>query len=779
MSKYNYKCLSSVDFEELSRDLLQKEWGVHIESFKEGKDQGIDLRCYTIDNGKTIIQCKNYASSGLHTLLRDLKKKELSKVNVLSPERYVLVTSVPLSPSNKSKIQQLFAPYIKSTADIIGCNDLDNLISNNTDIENRHFKLWLTSTSVLERVLKNASIVQSNLEIEKIRRKLPLYVQTLSLPAAVDILNKNHFLIISGIPGIGKTTLAEILLYIHLDKGYDLIKITENIKEAYDLYYTDRKQIFYYDDFLGQTILNDRLRKNEDSAIANFIDLVSRNNNTRFIMTTREYILQNAKVKYEKLFNPSIESAKYILELSDYSKNDKARILYNHLFFSELPQAHMNELLYNNYYLEIINHRNFSPRIIEWMSSLQNIQAFPVSQYRSIFKKTLDHPDMLWDHAFNNHIEQASRILLLALYSLDTLYVSGRKAHTEVLRMAFGALREKFSKKYQVQASPQDFLFALKELEGTFTLTTQNSVGFHNPSVKDFLELKLSREASYVELLLSSAIYFGQVATLWRQNVEGQNQSHNINFNKQQLIEALHRTINNDTICIETFGGISQYVVVDTSLLDRALIISDMLHVCKDSEFLELLNQAIDNIIKSLDNDNEDEIFSNEEDYIVLNKLMLSISNMKDIGETFRGEIYNKMQYIIVDSCEFASHLRNISNLYDIYNRFMSYADQNVHLSICDAFENYLNIHFNDDISENSYSNDLFEMSDTLEYLGQKLNIDVNVKYSELINKAEESAEEESSYEDMHYDEWRDAAFIAEEEEANITDMFDSLKYRI
>ncbi|GAI65991.1 unnamed protein product [marine sediment metagenome] len=33
--------------------------------------------------------------------------------------------------------------------------------------------------------------------------------------------------------------------------------------------------------------------------------------------------------------------------------------------------------------------------------------------------------------------------------------------------------------------------------------------------------------------------------------------------------------------------------------------------------------------------------------------------------------------------------------------------------------------------------------------------------------------------EDMKYEEWRDAAFIAEEEEANITDMFDSLKYRI
>ena len=123
MSKYDFKCLSSVDFEELSRDLLQSEWNVHIESFKEGKDQGIDLRCYTTDKGKTIIQCKNYSGSGFNSLFRDLKNSELPKVKDLSPKRYVIVTSVPLSPSNKSKIERLFADYIVSSGDIIGCND--------------------------------------------------------------------------------------------------------------------------------------------------------------------------------------------------------------------------------------------------------------------------------------------------------------------------------------------------------------------------------------------------------------------------------------------------------------------------------------------------------------------------------------------------------------------------------------------------------------------------------------------------------------------------------
>jgi len=41
---YDFKNLSPIDFEELCRDLLQKELEVTFESFTEGKDGGIDFR---------------------------------------------------------------------------------------------------------------------------------------------------------------------------------------------------------------------------------------------------------------------------------------------------------------------------------------------------------------------------------------------------------------------------------------------------------------------------------------------------------------------------------------------------------------------------------------------------------------------------------------------------------------------------------------------------------------------------------------------------------------
>jgi hypothetical protein len=44
MPEYNFQQLSPYDLEILARDLLQVHWGVTLESFKTGRDGGIDLR---------------------------------------------------------------------------------------------------------------------------------------------------------------------------------------------------------------------------------------------------------------------------------------------------------------------------------------------------------------------------------------------------------------------------------------------------------------------------------------------------------------------------------------------------------------------------------------------------------------------------------------------------------------------------------------------------------------------------------------------------------------
>lgn len=89
----------------------------------------------------------------------------------------------------------------------------------------------------------------------------------------------------------------------------------------------------------------------------------------KLVMTTREHILANALLGSERLRRSALIDHRCVLQLSDYSKAEKARILYNHIYFSELPEIYRKVLVDGKFYQTVLNHRNFNPRLIEWLSS--------------------------------------------------------------------------------------------------------------------------------------------------------------------------------------------------------------------------------------------------------------------------------------------------------------------------------------------------------------------------------------------------------------------------
>jgi len=116
MADYDFtNCLSALDFELLSKDLLEAELDVQLENFREGRDAGIDLRYSSVrgvgrnifslseldtstKSAKLIVQCKRY--SNFASLKSELKNNELAKIVKLKPDRYILTTSVSLSRRN-------------------------------------------------------------------------------------------------------------------------------------------------------------------------------------------------------------------------------------------------------------------------------------------------------------------------------------------------------------------------------------------------------------------------------------------------------------------------------------------------------------------------------------------------------------------------------------------------------------------------------------------------------------------------------------------------------
>ena len=362
MINYDFKILQPIEFECLSRDLLQARDEVFIESFTEGRDGGIDFR-YALSKDKlSVIQVKRYSS---YQSLLSVLKKEVIKVKKLSPNRYYICTSVGLTPDNKLEIQSIFGEDILNTQDILGKDDLNNLLGLYPHIEKQYYKLWLSSTNVLERIMQKKIRNWAQFEMDKIKNDIHQYVENESIKEAMEILNQYKYVIISGIPGIGKTTLARMIVYRLLANDVDeFVFIPADFDDAVEVFEEDRKQVFFFDDFLGSTVFEKGERK-FDKKILSFIEKVKRSKNKYFILTTREYILSEAMLSYECFAQKKIDIAKCTLDLHHYTIFIKASILYNHLADAKIPLEYINKLLEDESYMKLINHPNFNPRVIE------------------------------------------------------------------------------------------------------------------------------------------------------------------------------------------------------------------------------------------------------------------------------------------------------------------------------------------------------------------------------------------------------------------------------
>jgi len=107
----------------------------------------------------------------------------------------------------------------------------------------------------------------------------------------------------------------------------------------------DEKSQFYYDDFLGQISSGEKLAKNEDQVLLKLMSSVAATPRKRFVLTTREYILAQAKAEHERLARSSIDLYRFVVNCEEYGDFEKAKILANHLYFYGVPYKHIEALI--------------------------------------------------------------------------------------------------------------------------------------------------------------------------------------------------------------------------------------------------------------------------------------------------------------------------------------------------------------------------------------------------------------------------------------------------
>ena len=496
---YSFESLSHFDFEGLVRDLLNCALSCRFEGFGVGSDSGIDGRY--VESGKvTILQVKHYKHtrfSGLSSAMR----QERAVIDRLAPDRYILATSASLTPANKDKLADIIGPSLTSTSDIFGFDDLNDLLREHDKVAKAHVKLWLTNTTVFEHVLHVASHNFTMITREDIQQKFKVYVQNCSFSTGRSILESEHILIISGAPGVGKTTLAEMLCYAYIGNDWEFVTM-RSLEDGFVNISNSCKQIIFYDDFLGETDFDKRTLSIRDSDFVRFLSRVARTPTARLIMTTRTHIYKQARRVSRSLSDQLFDTSRCILDVGDYTRRIRAQILYNHLVAANVPIGHIRNLVESDATKKIVDHEHYNPRIVESMTRAGRIKSVPEERYANEFVKALDDPTKIWNDAFRDEIPQRCRHLLYALY-----FASKYKEDVNRLRKFFECIHPQLCVAYGQSRENNDFEASLKALEGGFVAIVGKNVSFLNPSIRDYIK-SLHFDKEMLNIMANCAVTF-------------------------------------------------------------------------------------------------------------------------------------------------------------------------------------------------------------------------------------------------------------------------------
>lgn len=525
---YDFSGLSDFEFENLVRDLYQAQHSCMLQSYERGRDFGIDCRYLgpvpvyhrpvrpgtSIEPKKSsnqlIVQCKHYRQSGYSKLFSDMKNKELPKIKKLNSEKYVLATSVGITPEREAALIELLAPFCGSV-EIWGRTTLNNFLGRHPDVEKMHFKLWLTSVSVIQRLLNNQIYVQSDMDLRELKKKLARYVHTSAFNRAMDKLNKFNYCIVAGIPGIGKTTLAQVIAAKFVNEGYEFISGSAGVLDALKTVVPEKKQFFLLDDFLGQNILELNLQRNEDHQLLSFMRLVAQSPNKKLVLTTREYVLNYAKTKSEKLNSKDFAPETVTVQISDHNLRQRTEILYNHFYFSDIPDSHLREFVRNAGYRSVVHSSNFSPRVIEWLTDWINVQHIAPGLYADEYQKAFSDPKILWEHLFDEQLSEPARLMLLFL----GLVADGQTEVTNLMQAV-----NSYERHCSLHPSTSvEVRRALKVMDGSLVRTNMSSSGqvirFHNPSIRDFALFRALTDPNFLRAAIQTTPFFDMVQFVW------------------------------------------------------------------------------------------------------------------------------------------------------------------------------------------------------------------------------------------------------------------------
>lgn len=289
----------------------------------------------------------------------------------------------------------------------------------------------------------------------------------------------------------------------------------DNLEEAVGVFSNEQNQLIVIDDIWGPNISSNYKNDVKLRDFARIINDFKNSSNHYLILTSREYIIKDVlnNSNFEFDTKDILETDTFIINLNEYSKEEKARILLNHLIFYGFEKEYITYLKYEDTLENIVNHRNYSPRHIEYFIKkyLKKESQYHYSFYKELYKY-LDNPKEFWNHNFRKNTSDTSQLILLIIL------ISSDPVDLLDLEETFNSIQQNARITVNKDIRPEEFSNELKLLEDFYIISermeysTQILVRFQSPGIKDYLlEYLRSDGKNWIKPLIENALFFNQL----------------------------------------------------------------------------------------------------------------------------------------------------------------------------------------------------------------------------------------------------------------------------
>lgn len=146
-------------------------------------------------------------------------------------------------------------------------------------------------------------------------------------------------------------------------------------------------------------------------------------------------------------------------------------------------------IIYDKNYRKIVLHRNYTPRIVEYVTNKNRITNIIANEYSSFILSCLDNPTEIWSNEYYKRLSMEDRLFITTLYSLT---------ETEVEESIFRrAYNYRLLNKNYIDTTRNFFDESLTHLNNSMVMIIDKNgermISVINPSVNDFLKEALSK----------------------------------------------------------------------------------------------------------------------------------------------------------------------------------------------------------------------------------------------------------------------------------------------